>query len=218
MVKTVYAQGILLDMDGTLVQSTNVVETVWEEWCRLHSIPVEDVLRICHGMRSRDVISQVAPQLDVEEEARRLEQLEIEYSTIGVCIPSVDKFLKGLAKAPWQSWAIVTSAGRKVALHKLNLCHLPIPEQFISAEDVVKGKPDAEPYRTGAQRLNVAAADCLVFEDALAGIKSGLAAGCRVVQIGGKKALHKGVLAVVQDWQQIKLAVADKQYKLTIFK
>ncbi|AQS41272.1 MAG: Putative phosphatase [Candidatus Tokpelaia hoelldobleri] len=216
MAKAVYARGILLDMDGTLVQSTDVVETVWEEWCRIHSVPVEDVLRICHGVRSRDVISQVAPRLDVEKEAERLEALEIKYSSNGACIPGADKFLKKLAKAPWQSWAIVTSAGRKVALHRLNLCHLPLPEQLISAEDVVKGKPDAEPYRTGAQRLNVATADCLVFEDALAGIRSGLAAGCRVVQIGEKEALHKGVWAVIQDWQQIKVAIVDKQYKLTI--
>jgi len=216
MAKTVYAQGILLDMDGTLVQSTNVVEKVWEEWCRIHSVPVKDVLRICHGVRSRDVIVQVAPQLDVEEEAKRLEQLEIDYSGSSACIPGADKFLGRLAKVRWQSWAIVTSAGRRVALHRLNLCHLPVPEQLISAEDVAKGKPDAEPYRTGAQRLNVEAEDCLVFEDALAGIKSGLAAGCRVVQIGGKKALHKGILAVIQDWRQIKVVVADKQYRLTI--
>jgi sugar-phosphatase len=67
----------------------------------------------------------------------------------------------------------------------------------------MRGKPDPEPYLLAATRLGVAPADCLVFEDAPAGIESALRAGCTVVQVGGKRLLDPAVIAVIQDWRQV---------------
>ena len=82
---------------------------------------------------------------------------------------------------------------------------LPLPRLLIGAEDVVRGKPDPEPYLLAARQLGLAPADCLVFEDAPAGIRSALQAGCQVVQIGGDKRLDGGVRARLEDWRQIRL-------------
>lgn len=69
--------------------------------------------------------------------------------------------------------------------------------------DVVRGKPDPEPYTLAADRLGLAAAECVVVEDAPNGVKSGLAAGCRVVAIDreghGRVAFANRVLATLDD-------------------
>jgi len=56
-------------------------------------------------------------------------------------------------------------------------------ETIVGAEDYTHGKPDPEPFLTAAKRLNVAPADCLVFEDAEAGIASAKAAGMAWVRV-----------------------------------
>ncbi len=100
---------------------------------------------------------------------------------------------------------LVTSASQRVARHRLASAGLPLPRLLIGAEDVVRGKPDPEPYLLAARQLGLAPADCLVFEDAPAGIRSALQAGCQVVQIGGDKRLDGGVRARLEDWRQIRL-------------
>ncbi|MFA7258851.1 MAG: HAD-IA family hydrolase, partial [Aeromonas bestiarum] len=108
-----------------------------------------------------------------------------------------------LTRLPAERWALVTSASQRVARHRLESAGLPLPTLLVAAEDVVHGKPDPEPYLLGAKGLGVAPADCLVFEDAPAGIESALRAGCTVVQVGGNRRLDPAVAAVIQDWRQV---------------
>jgi mannitol-1-/sugar-/sorbitol-6-phosphatase len=56
-----------------------------------------------------------------------------------------------------------------------------IPESLITADDIRHGKPHPEPYQKAAARLGFAASDCVVVEDAPAGIRAGKAAGARVI-------------------------------------
>ncbi len=198
---TLSVSALLLDMDGTLVCSTCDVEKVWRLWCQHHQLAPEPVLAMCHGMRSREVIRALAPQLDVEWEAARLDELEMLH-TGGEAIAGCDELLRRL---PPQRWAIVTSASDRVARHRLNCAGLPLPAVLVGAEDVIKGKPDPEPYLLAAAWLGVAPADCLVFEDAPAGIESALRAGSTVVQVGGNRRLDPAVAAVIQDWRQVKV-------------
>ena len=72
-----WASALLLDMDGTLVHSTGEVETVWRLWCRRHQLAPEPVLAMCHGVRSREVLRALAPQLDMAQEVALLDELEI---------------------------------------------------------------------------------------------------------------------------------------------
>ncbi|MFM4859620.1 HAD-IA family hydrolase [Aeromonas media] len=201
-VLTLRAEALLLDMDGTLVHSTTEVETVWRLWCQSHRLDPEPVLAMCHGVRSREVIRALAPQLDLAREVALLDELEIQHARVAEPIAGARTLLGALSPA---RWALVTSASQRVARHRLASAGLPLPRLLIGAEDVVRGKPDPEPYLLAARRLGLAPADCLVFEDAPAGICSALQAGCQVVQIGGDKRLDDGVRARLEDWRQIRL-------------
>lgn len=199
---TLQAAALLLDMDGTLVHSTTEVETVWRLWCRRHRLDPDPILAVCHGVRSFEVIQALAPDLDLAREIALLDEMEIQHTGAAEPLAGCRAVLQGL---PMTRWALVTSASRRVALHRLASAGLPVPLQLIGAAEVARGKPDPEPYLLGAKRLGVAPADCLVFEDALAGVQSAIRAGCRVVQIGGDRALDPAVVARVRDWRQIKV-------------
>ena len=54
---------------------------------------------------------------------------------------------------------------------------------FITAELVARGKPNPDPYLLGAEKLGLKPEECVVVEDAPAGILSGLAAGCKVIAV-----------------------------------
>ena len=199
---TLRAKALLLDMDGTLVHSTTEVETVWRLWCQGHRMDPAPVLAMCHGVRSREVIRALAPQLDLAREVALLDELEIQHAGVAEPIAGARTLLGALSPA---RWVLVTSASQRVARHRLASAGLPLPRLLIGAEDVVRGKPDPEPYLLAARQLGLAPADCLVFEDAPAGIRSALQAGCQVVQIGGDKRLDGGVRARLEDWRQIRL-------------
>ncbi|WP_323992393.1 HAD-IA family hydrolase [Aeromonas dhakensis] len=210
---TLRARALLLDMDGTLVHSTGEVETVWRLWCRRHRLDPEPVLTMCHGVRSREVIRTLAPQLDLAQEVALLDDLEIHHTGQAEALAGARTLLASL---PVERWALVTSASQRVARHRLRSAGLPLPALLVGAEDVEHGKPDPEPYLLAAERLGLAAADCLVFEDAPAGISSALRAGCRVVQVGGRQRLSPGVSALIQDWRQVSVVVEAEGLQLTL--
>lgn len=212
-VLTLRARALLLDMDGTLVHSTGEVETVWRLWCRRHRLDPEPVLAMCHGVRSREVIRTLAPQLDLAQEVALLDDLEIHHTGQAEAFAGSRTLL---ASMPVERWALVTSASQRVARHRLRSAGLPLPTLLVGAEDVEYGKPDPDPYLLAAERLGLAAADCLVFEDAPAGISSALRAGCRVVQVGGRQRLSPGISALIQDWRQVSVVVEAEGLQLTL--
>ncbi len=212
-VLTLRARALLLDMDGTLVHSTGEVETVWRLWCRRHRLDPEPVLAMCHGVRSREVIRTLAPQLDLAQEVALLDDLEIHHTGQAEALAGARPLLASL---PVERWALVTSASQRVARHRLRSAGLPLPALLVGAEDVEYGKPDPDPYLLAAERLGLAAADCLVFEDAPAGISSALRAGCRVVQVGGRQRLSPGISALIQDWRQVSVVVEAEGLQLTL--
>lgn len=212
-VLTLRARALLLDMDGTLVHSTGEVETVWRLWCRRHRLDPEPVLAMCHGVRSREVIRTLAPQLDLAQEVALLDDLEIHHTGQAEALAGARTLLASL---PVERWALVTSASQRVARHRLRSAGLPLPALLVGAEDVEHGKPDPEPYLLAVERLGLAAADCLVFEDAPAGISSALRAGCRVVQVGGRQRLSPGISALIQGWRQVSVVVEAEGLQLTL--
>ncbi|GHD64481.1 HAD-IA family hydrolase [Jeongeupia chitinilytica] len=203
---TLTTRALLLDMDGTLVDSTPAVEKGWTRWCIDHGIAPRTVLDICHGCTSEYVLARVAPHLDVATENAVLDALEIEYAAEATVRPGAADLLAALPPA---QWALVTSAGREVALTRFRLGALPWPAVAVVAEDVSQGKPSPEPYLRAAVALGVDPAECVVFEDAAAGVASALAAGCRVVIVGDHVPLQPGVIGRVADFAGVSLQVLD---------
>lgn len=171
----------LFDMDGTLLNSIAVVERVWREWAVDNGIEPNAFLQRIHGMRASEVVRREAiPGLDIQEQADMLLQKEMEDVEGILQIPQAASFLE---KLPAGKWAIVTSAARALAELRLAAAGLTPPPVMICAEDVVNGKPDPEGYRKAAEKLGVAPENCVVFEDAPAGIQAGESMGATVVVI-----------------------------------
>jgi sugar-phosphatase len=171
----------LFDMDGTLLNSIAIVERVWAGWAERNGIEPRAFLQTIHGMRAVDVVTREAlPGLDPLHEAALL--LEEELADVdGILL--IAGILEFLAKLPAERWAIVTSAPRSLALRRMAAVGIPMPKVLICAEDIVNGKPDPTGYKLGAEKLGFDASDCVVFEDAPAGILAGERAGAKVVVI-----------------------------------
>lgn len=169
-------------MDGTLLNSMTVVERVWGAWAVRNGIDPAWLMQSVHGVRAADAIRRLGLPVDPDREARALAAAEIA-DVDGIAeIPGAIDFLNTL---PPRQWTIVTSAPLELAVRRLTAAGLPIPRYMVTGEDVSAGKPDPQGYRLAAERLGVRAEDCLVFEDAPAGILAGKSAGAEVVVITG---------------------------------
>ena len=175
------ANGVLLDMDGVLVDSALAVERVWREWAAEHGLDPAMVVARAHGRRSVETLRAVAPHINAERENIIVEQREIEDKAGVTALPGADRLLRAL---PAARFAVVTSATRPLAVARLGYAGLPVPQKLVTAEDVIDGKPSPAPYLKGAALLATLPADCLVFEDTPAGIASARAAGMRVIAVG----------------------------------
>lgn len=171
--------GILFDMDGTLVNSTQAVENAWKAWAKKHGLDPEMVVKIAHGRPATDTISRLAPELDLQVEAQWVLARELAEDAV-VAIPGILEFLASLGDLPW---GIVTSANRSLAVHRLRLANIPIPKVFVTFDDVTKGKPDPQGYLLAARGLALAPRECLVVEDTPAGLMAGREAGMRLLGI-----------------------------------
>ncbi|WP_233206692.1 HAD-IA family hydrolase [Caulobacter sp. FWC2] len=169
----------LFDMDGTVLTSVVASERVWGAWARRHDLDVAAVLKCIHGRRAIETVRS----FDIPDEAAEVQWLmEGEIADVeGIdAIEGAAAFLNAL---PADRWAVVTSAPRELAKVRLAAAGLPLPAVLVTAEDVEHGKPAPDCFLLAAQRLGHPIEDCLVFEDAPAGIAAAEAAGASIVVI-----------------------------------
>ena len=174
------ADALLFDLDGVLVDSTANVERHWRDWATSNALDAARILSVVHGRRAIDSIREQAPHLDAERELAALVKAEMR-DTSGILV--FDGAAALLASIPRRRWAIVTSGTHGVASARLRATGLPIPEVLVTADRVAKGKPDPEGYLAAAEALGVAAAGCIVVEDAPAGVQAARRAGMRCIAI-----------------------------------
>jgi mannitol-1-/sugar-/sorbitol-6-phosphatase len=179
-VTQILCRGVLFDLDGVLVDSTAAVARVWSAWARERGLDPEETVRRAHGRPSIATIRDLQPDADAEEEDAKVEQRELDDMEGMVAMPGAVELLSVLSE---EHWGVVTSGTRPLASKRLHTAGLPIPKHFITASDTRKGKPDPEPYQFGVESLGLAAPDCLVVEDAPNGVRSGRAAGARVIAL-----------------------------------
>jgi mannitol-1-/sugar-/sorbitol-6-phosphatase len=175
---TLNCSAILFDLDGVLVDSTGSVDRQWRAWAREHGIDEQKVIDVAHGVRTIEVIRRVAPHIDAETEVLRLEQREADDRDGVFVMPGAVELVRSI---PEGQWGVVTSGTRLLASARLQWAGLPLPRVLVTAEDVTNGKPHPEPYLRGAQLMGAKPEDCLVIEDAPAGIQSAQAGGMKVV-------------------------------------
>ncbi|MBO1333101.1 HAD-IA family hydrolase [Streptomyces sp. VRA16 Mangrove soil] len=186
------ARALLLDMDGTLVNSDAVVERIWRRWAAAHGFDGDAVMAVAHGRQGHATMAELLPERPVEENladnARLLAEETSDMDGV-VAVPGADVFLAALL-ADRLPHALVTSADVALSTGRMAAAGLPYPAVRVTAENVGASKPDPEGFLKGAAELGVDPADCVVFEDSGAGIAAGLAAGMRVVGVGPRAAQH----------------------------
>ncbi|HEV8453687.1 MAG TPA: HAD-IA family hydrolase [Gemmatimonadales bacterium] len=173
-------RAVLFDLDGVLVDSAAYIEDQWRRWARAKGLPVEPFLRVCHGRRALETIQLAAPHLDAEAEVAAFVPDD---AGNGDTLKPVEGASRLLQTLPMGSWAVATSGTRAAATERLRDAGLPIPGVLVCAEDVLHGKPSPDVYLLAAAGLGVSPADCIVVEDAPAGVEAARAAGMGVVAL-----------------------------------
>lgn len=213
---SVLVRGVLVDMDGTSVDSNPIVEASWAAVAEEFGLDLRDVLAFSHGRPGVETFQRFVPALSSADITERIDAMmahEEELAHLVKPVPGAHAFLWSLERLG-VPWALVTSAPRSLAAARFANAKLPWPKVAVTVEDVTAGKPNPEGYLTAAELLRVNTRDCLVFEDAPAGIRSALASGALVVAVNGSAPLTDAQLA---DESTLRGRLADQVQNLRGF-
>jgi HAD superfamily hydrolase (TIGR01509 family) len=179
----------LFDMDGVIIDSNPFHKVSLRQFCQQHGYDLtDDQLREkIYGRTNKDwipnVFGSISPalvaQYGEEKEALFREIYKDDIAPLNGLMEFLEKMdAAGIPRA------IGTSAPRSNVDFTLEKTHTGKYFTTILDESFVnKGKPDPEIYLKAAAALNIDPKNCVVFEDSLAGVASGKAAGCKVVGI-----------------------------------
>ena len=205
---------LLFDCDGVLVDSAASVERAWRRWAAERGLDEDAVVAIAHGRRTEDTLRDLGFSDDLAAEVERLEGAEVADAASVSAFPQAAALLPSL---PQEAWAVVTSGTHALVTSRLAAAGLPLPSVLVTAEDVAAGKPDPEGYLEAARRLGRPPADCLVIEDAPAGVQAALAAGMRVVALPTTHPREELAAAtLVASWEDIVVRVNGKRIELAL--
>jgi mannitol-1-/sugar-/sorbitol-6-phosphatase len=181
---SIAAKAVLLDLDGTLVDSATVVESAWHWAAEQLGVPFRQLAPYMHGITADEALGLAIPGLDGPTKSRLAEQILSRQVESKAAVAAMPGALRLLDRLPAGSWAVVTSGSVRRAESSIHKAGLPEPPILITADDVQAGKPHPEPFMRAMGVLDVSPEECIVIEDSPHGIASGLAAGVRVLAVG----------------------------------
>jgi mannitol-1-/sugar-/sorbitol-6-phosphatase len=211
----IHCNALLFDLDGVLIDSTASIENTWRRWAAAHDLPAHDVLAVVHGRRATDVVSLLAPHLDVDAEIAALVVIE-SMTTEGISEVRGARAL--LQSLPTDAWGVVTSGPRAVATLRIQQGGLPWPPALICADDVSHGKPHPEGYLAAAQHLRIDPTACVVIEDAPAGLEAARAAGMRSIAVTSThpSEMLQAATFIVPSIEALQVSVADRRLSIRL--
>lgn len=189
------ARALLFDNDGVLVDSHASVISSWAKWSEIYQVEGFDIANH-FGTRAQDLVLQVLGEEKFEKANDLINQLEQQSAHQTLALAGAKELLEVL---PEGRWTICTSANPNLGRARILAAGLPLPETLVTGGDVENGKPAPDPYLLGAKRLGVAIEDCVVFEDAVAGVVAARAAGAGFVVGVSEGALATDADVVVAD-------------------
>ena len=191
-----YAKGLLFDNDGVLVDSHQAAEVAWKLWADRYAPNWSWDTAENAGVRAQDmVLERVGPAL-FEEANNYINQLEQETAGQTQAIAGAVALTSSLLAG---TWTVCTSANPNLGRARLEAAGIPVPAELVTAYDVKLGKPNPDPYLLGAERLGLLPEDCVVFEDAGAGVEAAISAGVGLVVGVSEKAMNTNADIVVKD-------------------
>jgi beta-phosphoglucomutase len=205
-------KAVIFDLDGTLLDNNEVHLKAWKKYLQDSGMEIsdEDFKKNISGRTNKDAVAHLYNREMSEKEASEyyLEKEEIYrnmYEKDISPISGLNDFLKDLADHNI-TMAIATS-GIQVNIDFM-FDHVPIKQYFkevINSADITKGKPDPEIFIKTAKKLQIPAENCIVFEDSMAGVKAGKAAGMKVVALTTSHTAEelKEADLVIDDYRQI---------------
>lgn len=201
-------------MDGTLVDSTRVVELAWSRWAARHSIPLETVLSFSHGRPTIATMEHFLPARDHTAELENMARYEETELAGIVAVPGARELVRALGNYPW---AIVTSAWRTLAEARVRAAGLPLPDVIVPVDEISRGKPAPDGFLRAAEQLGVAPRDCLVFEDTRPGIEAGLSGGMQVVglltTVPARRLCHA---PLIRDFRDVAISPAGDRFMVEL--
>ena len=178
------SKGLLFDLDGTLIDSSEPIKRAWISTANEAGIPLEKLVGF-HGIPAGQTLRTLLSDRSEAEITHWIEvitQKEVE-DTEGIkANPGAYELFENLTETK-TPWTIVTSCTRDLAIARLSAVSLPIPENLVTADQVSQGKPHPEPFQLGAERLELSPNLCYAVEDSIAGLKSASAAGCKTIAL-----------------------------------
>lgn len=191
-----FASGLLFDNDGVLVDSHEAANIAWSQWASEFAPHFKWDVPENAGVRAEDKVREhVGPEL-FEIANNRINELEQHTAHETLALAGAVDLLKSLRAG---TWTVCTSANANLGRARLKAAGLPIPAELVTGDDVQRGKPFPDPYLLGAERLGFDPSDCVVFEDAPAGVEAAIEAGAGLVIGVSEKALASDADIVIRD-------------------
>lgn len=190
----------IFDLDGVIVDTAKYHFIAWKEIAdKLDFTFTEEHNELLKGvsrMRSLDILLDIG-QIEMSDEDKQvLAELKnnryvsyIQQMTPDEILPGVPDFLKGIKAEGIKIALGSASKNAPLILEKTGITNFF--DAVIDGNHVSKAKPDPEVFLKGAEALSANPSECVVFEDAIAGIEAALAGGMKCVGIGDQETLKK---------------------------
>jgi len=202
-------------MDGTLVDSTAVVERCWEHWGRQYGIPLTEILRFSHGRPTLATMEHFRPGADHSADAADMLRSEVADRSGIVAVRGAHAAVLACVGRPW---AVVTSAPRELAEVRLKAAGLPIPDVMVTVEQVHRGKPDPEGFLKAAEMLGTPPEQCIAFEDTGPGVEAARRAGMHAVGLLTTVTREElGCDCVIRDFTDVRLTANGSGFLVDIY-
>jgi haloacid dehalogenase superfamily, subfamily IA, variant 3 with third motif having DD or ED len=205
----------LFDLDGVIIDTEPQFDVLWRNMGERYHLGIPDFEYKIKGTITPDIINIFFSQFPQDEKEKiRKEIADCEQNMIIDFIPGAYEFLVKTKEAGIKTALVTSSNNEKLAANFKNapVDLYPFFDTIVSADRITKGKPHPMPYLLAASDLNRAPENCVVFEDSFNGIKSGNAAGMRVVGLSttnSKESIEKDVFRVVPDFREL---ISDEMF------
>ena len=179
-----------------LVDSHHAANVAWSQWATEFAPNFKWDVPENAGVRAEDKVREHVGEELFEKANNRINELEQLTAGETIALPGAVELLHSLTAG---TWTVCTSANANLGTARLEAAGLPVPAELVTGDDVARGKPHPDPYLLGAEKLGFDPADCVVFEDAIAGVEAGIEAGVGLVIGVTEKALESSADIVIKD-------------------